>query len=88
MIKFDLPAKLNGEQLKTELKAEGIVLNQNVFVEDNFVYLDIDLQDETKVRSIINAHVGIDTIVPEPSVEQKLSSVGLSLDDLRSALGL
>ena len=42
---------------------------------------------ETKAAEIVSQHDGT-TIAPEPTINQKLSSVGLSIDDLKLALGL
>jgi len=76
---FPIPAKINGDQLQSEIQAE-------------FVYLsDKDLvvkSDKTKaqIESIIAAHN------PKPIVEQtideKLAMVGLSINDLKAALSV
>ena len=91
MIKFDKPNNLNGVELLNELSAVGIVLdkvNQAPFIdgEGNF-WLDIDPADEAKAKPIVAAHNGT-IIASELTIEDKLASVGLSLTDLKSALGL
>ena len=90
MIKFDKPKELNGEQLRQELKESGVVLPDNVFdfVDDGVggLLLDISNKDESMANSVIKTHKSKPT--PKPTIEQKLASVGLNLDDLRIALGL
>ncbi len=43
--------------------------------------------DDDAAEAIIAAHNG-NTIAPQPTISEKLASVGLSIDDLKSALGL
>jgi Fic family protein len=50
-------------------------------------WLDVDAKDEAKAKPIVDAHNGT-TVAPEPTITQKLASVGLSIDDLKIALGL
>lgn len=88
MIQFTKPNNLNGAELLAELNAAGISISNSPSIdgEGNF-WLDIAKADETKAKPIVAAHNG--TIVPpEPTVADKLSSVGLSIDDLKTALGL
>lgn len=91
MIKFTRPINLNGTELRQELNSAGIAISDEPFAVsldgDNNLLLDIDSKDEAKAKSIVAAHNGT-TIAPEPTVEQKLASVGLNLDDLKTALGL
>jgi hypothetical protein len=91
MIKFDKPQNLNGAELLDELAAIGIVLdklNQAPFIdEENNLWLDISVADETKSVAIVAAHDGT-TVAPEPTVADKLASVGLNLEDLKAALGI
>jgi hypothetical protein len=91
MIKFDKPVNLNGAELIDELAAVGIVLDkfkQAPFIDGNGdFWLDIKQADEAKAAAVIAAHNGT-TVAPEPTIEQKLSSVGLNLPDLKAALGL
>lgn len=90
MIKFDKPKELNGEQLRQELKAAGVVLPDTLsdLFDDGLdgLWLDIADKDESKAKKIIDAH--IPKPVPEPTVVEKLASVGLNLEDLKVALGL
>jgi len=91
MIIFTKPQNLNGEELLDELAEIGIILDkftQPPFIDGNGdFWLDIDQADEAKVAAVVAAHNGT-TVAPEPTVEQKLASVGLNLDDLKQALGL
>ena len=76
--------KINLAQLDSELKAGG--LNMDSFEGTHTITaVDPKITDE-KIQSAIDAHVAKDD--PQPSIAEKLSSVGLSIDDLKSALGL
>ena len=81
MKSFTIPAKLNGEQLLNELKAVGIALS-DVRVVDNLLWLDTN---DTKATTVVAAHVGLDSV---PTFEQKLESAGISLNELKAALGI
>jgi len=91
VIKFNKPTNLNGTELLAELAAVGIVLipiEQSPVVDSNDdMWLDIKPEDEAKAAAVVATHNGT-TVAPEPTVAQKLASVGLSLDDLKEALGL
>lgn len=88
MIKFNKPDKLNGEQLRNELIAVGVIINSSPQVEGNDLYLDIVAKDETKAKKIVDNHIGVDIIKPELTFEEKLENLGLDLEDLKTALGL
>ena len=91
MIKFNKPTNLNGFELRNELNNAGIKINYGgsevAIDEDGNFWLDISESDKAQAESIVAAHNGT-TIPPEPTIEDKLSSVGLSLPDLKAALGL
>lgn len=91
MISFDTPTNLNGAELLDELAAVGIVLDKvkqpPQLRADGRLYLDILETDKDKAEAIVTAHNGA-TVAPEPTIEDKLASVGLSLPDLKAALGL
>lgn len=88
MIKFDKPANLNGTELLAELSAVKVKVAEAPTIDaDGFLWLDIASKDEAKAAEVVAAHNGT-TVAPEPTVEQKLASVGLNLDDLKAALGL
>ncbi len=84
MKKFDKPTNLNGAELLLELKEAGIKASRIVQCNDG---IEIDVDDEAKAKPIVEAHNGT-VIPPEPTVEEKLASVGLNLSDLKQALGL
>ena len=85
MIQFNLPTKLNGSQLLDELKAAGVSITEYPSQENGLLYLEIDAKDEAKAKAVVDSHIGIDK---EPTLNDKLSSVGLSVEDLKTALGL
>jgi len=91
MISFPKPENLNGSELRQELLEAGVSISQgfkSVSAEaDGRLYLDIMQQDEAKAAAVVAAHNG-NTVAPEPTVADKLSSVGLSVADLKEALGL
>jgi hypothetical protein len=74
-----IPAQLNGDQLQSEIGAT------NLYVLEDKLVIESD-KTEAQIKGIIAAHV------PAPKAEQtvadKLASVGLSIDDLKSVLGL
>jgi hypothetical protein len=90
MIQFNKPNNLNGKELRDELNAAGVVISydkNSVLVNaEGYLVLEIDSSDEAKAAAIIAAHNGT-TVAPQPTIETKLASVGLSLDELRAALG-
>jgi len=75
---FPIPSNLDGEQLKIELEAISVYV-----IEDKLV-IDSD-KTEAQVKAAIDAHVPVPT--PEPTVAEKLASVGLSIEELKAALG-
>ena len=87
---FTKPINLNGSELRAELKAAGIKISDNhnaVVVYENELILDIANKDIEKASEIVAAHNGT-TIAPEPTIQEKLASVGLSVNDLKTALGI
>jgi len=88
MIKFDKPININGDELLTELNNGGVKISEPPFLDgDGNFWLDIATKDEAKAKPIVAAHNGT-TVAPDPTVAQKLASVGLSVEDLKFALGL
>ncbi len=85
MIQFNLPTKLNGSQLLDELKAAGVAITEYATIENGSLFLDIEAKDEAKAKAVVDSHIGVDK---EPTLNDKLSSVGLSVADLKAALGL
>lgn len=88
MIKFDKPINLNGSELLAELKTNGVVITESPLIDGNGdFWLDVKPADQAKVAAVVAAHNGT-IIAPEPTIEDKLASVGLNLVDLKTALGL
>jgi hypothetical protein len=89
MIKFDKPINLNGAELLDELAAVGIVLDrvtQLPLLDGNGdFWLDVQPADQAKAAAVVAAHNGT-IVAPEPTIADKLASVGLSLDELKSAI--
>lgn len=78
--------KINLAQLDQELNGKG--LNGTLDEDGNCV--DVSLTEnndatEAELKAAIDAHVAN---WPQPSVAEKLASVGLSIDDLKAALGV
>jgi hypothetical protein len=65
-----------------DLKAEGWILEGDKI--ENIVWTT----DKVKTEAEILAAIAKPLPEPEPSVSDKLLSVGLSIDDLKAALGL
>jgi hypothetical protein len=70
---------INSEQLRDELNGVSVV-----FVDDQLRFVG-DVTEEQAKKALEN-HIPI--IEPEPTVADKLASVGLSVADLKAALGL
>lgn len=76
---FEIPDAINGEQLKAELGCT------DVYVRDGKLIVGGELT-EAQAAAGIAAHIPAPT--PEPTIDEKLASVGLSIPDLKAALGL
>lgn len=88
MIQFNKPTNLNGTELLEELNAAGVVITQPPFDDaQGSIWLEIAEADKAKANPVVAAHNGT-TIAPEPTITDKLASVGLSVADLKTALGL
>lgn len=86
MIKFNKPTNLNGKELLSELKAENVEITGFPFIdEENFLWLNIASKDQQKADIVLAAHNGT-IIAPEPTIVEKLASVGLSIEELKAAL--
>lgn len=91
MIKFKTPTTLDGKQLVEELRLSGVAIedarNGTVVIDGNGeLWLDIVEDDKTKAEEVVKKHIARPR--PELSIEEKLESVGLKIDDLKAALGL
>ena len=88
MIKYNKPANLNGTELLAELNAAGVLIEQSPTVDGNDnLWLEIADKDKIKAQTVVDAHNGT-TVAPEPTIADKLAGLGLSVDDLKIALGL
>ncbi len=88
MIKFNKPESLNGTELLDELASAGIKCIRLPYIDGaGDFWLDVESADEAKAAAVVAAHNGT-TIAPEPTIEDKLASVGLNLTDLKTALGI
>jgi hypothetical protein len=86
MIKFNKPENINGVELLDELKNAGVAITKPPFIDDNGdFWLNINPSDESTAAAIVAAHNGT-TVAPEPTIADKLASVGLSLDELKAAI--
>lgn len=88
-MKFNTPKSLNGSQLRKELTAAGVSIsdtNDSIEVDGNGdLWLDINDSDKIKAKAIVEAHIGVNNS-NNLTVAQKLEMVGLSLEELRSAI--
>jgi hypothetical protein len=85
-IQFDKPAQLNGGQLAAELKTANIEVTGYPVLDGNgILWLDVPEAKKTATAAIVAAHVGIDTV---PTVADKLAAAGLTIDELKAALGV
>jgi hypothetical protein len=86
MITFEKPENLNGAELLIELKANGISITDSpTILDDGSFWLNISEADKDKTTIIVAMHNGT-TIAPEPTIVEKLASVGLSIEELKAAL--
>jgi len=78
---------INLEQLDKELNGKGLIAT---VADDKTTVLEVGLASENDATELelaeaIKAHKAL---FVEPSIEDKLASVGLSLADLKAALGI
>jgi len=88
MIKFNKPINLNGAELLQELNNAGVVISRPPLIDGNGdFWLDVSEEDKTVTASIVEAHNGT-TVAQEPTIQDKLVAAGLTVDELKQALGL
>ena len=89
MIKFKTPATMSGSQLKKELNAAGVKIDlgaDSIEMDGNGdLWLAIAAKDEAKAQEVLNAHVAV-SLPTEVTLEQKLESIGLTIEELKTAL--
>ena len=80
------------ETLNTKIARALSILKPNAewsLTGDDFANLEwLDDEQTAPTWEEVKAEIDNPTPIPEPTVEQKLASVGLSLPDLKTALGL
>jgi hypothetical protein len=74
-----IPAQLNGDQLQKEIGAESV----RVVGDELLIVSD---KTQAAIAAIVAAHVPV--APQQPTIDEKLAMVGLSLDDLKAALGV
>jgi hypothetical protein len=84
MTTYPKPENLNGAELIAELAATGIEVNRVQDNGDNTITLETT---DNKAEAVVANHNGT-TVAHELTVAEKLQSVGLSVDDLKAALGI
>ena len=78
--------EINLSQLDKELGGQGLVADFNDLQKKLIKAADNSTVTEAELKAGIEAHIALPD--PEPTVEEKLASVGLNLGDLKTALGL
>ena len=78
--------EINLSQLDKELGSQGLIADFNDPDKKLIKPADNSTVTEAELKDAIDAHIALPD--PEPTVEEKLASVGLNLGDLKTALGL
>lgn len=78
--------EINLSQLDRELGSQGLIADFNDLDKKLIKPADNSTVTEAELKTAIEAHIALPD--PEPTVEEKLASVGLNLGDLKTALGL
>lgn len=91
MIKFNKPENLNGAELREELRTAGVTITDDINAvsldSNGDFWLDIEENDFNIAKTIVDAHNGT-IIPPEPTTTEKLAAAGLTVDELKTILGL
>ena len=77
--------KINLVQLDKELGSQGLCSDENDLSNIVIITADNSTITQDELETAIKNHIAI---FDKPSIEDKLASVGLSIDDLKVALGL
>ena len=75
---------INLAQLDAELKAGG--LNMESLNNQHTILPVSDKITKEQLQKAVDDHMAIDD--PQPTIVEKLASVGLNIDDLKAALGV
>lgn len=78
--------KINLLQLDQELGGQGLIADFNDSKNKIIKPADNSTVTQAQLEAAIAAHIALPE--QEPTVEQKLASVGLNLESLKAALGL
>ncbi len=78
--------EINLAQLDQELGSQGLCANFTDSKKKIIQTADGSTVTEAELEAAIEAHIALPE--PEATVEEKLASVGLSIDDLKTALNL
>ena len=78
--------EINLSQLDKELGSQGLIADFNDPDKKLIKPADNSTVTEAELKDAIEAHIALPE--PQPTVEEKLASVGLNLGDLKTALGL
>ncbi len=87
---FNIPINLNGIELRNELRVAGVEIADfpaGIKCDETLIFLDIKDEDAEKASAVIAAHNGT-TVAPEPTAADKLAAAGLTVEELKEALGL
>jgi hypothetical protein len=77
--------EINLRQLDEELGGQGLVADFNDSNNKLILPAEHSTVTEQELEAAIESHIAV--AYPEPSVAEKLASVGLSLEELKAALG-
>ena len=80
---FTKPQNLNGTELMAELAAVGITVEKIIDFADGTIGFETD--NESTAAAVVAAHNGT-TVAPEPTIADKLASVGLDFEELKAAI--
>lgn len=76
---------INLAQLNQELGSFGLSLDKNDADNKIITTADESNVNQTQLEAAVNNHVAVDPVI---TIDEKLAFVGLSIDDLKQALGL
>jgi len=82
MLSFIIPTTLNGKQLKNELIADGVQIDDSPTIKDDLLWLNIDVKFAEKAKNIVEAHVGVDEPNYKESALAKLAALGLTPEEI------
>ena len=86
MITIPFKKNINGDLLTQELAAAGLITDVVVMPGELLELNGLKEADTAKATEILAAHIA--PTPTEPTLNAKLASVGLSVADLKEALGL